>query len=174
MSQLPSRFVRRKPQDPFTRVDEALAFDDSWRPPDWFSHVAIVLVEPTDVVNIGGVIRAMGNTGFVQLRLVKPVEFTEWQIIGVAHYTQHILAAAEYFETLAQAAADRQLVIGLTGKHHRVKRNQLRLPRRRDDPDQPWLPIAQPGSGGAAGAVPGLSTCRRRRAGLPQAAEERS
>jgi len=127
VSQLPSRFVRRKPQDPFTRVDEALAFDDSWRPPDWFSHIAIVLVEPTDVVNIGGVIRAMGNTGFVQLRLVKPVEFTEWQIIGVAHYTQHILAAAEYFETLAQAVADRQLVIGLTGKHHRVKRNQLPL-----------------------------------------------
>src|SRR4051812_35808835 len=106
LEQLPSRFVRRKPQDPVTRLDEALAFDDAWRPPDWFGRVTVVLVEPTDPVNIGGVIRAMGNTGFLQLRLVRPVEFTEWQIIGIAHYTQHILGAVQRYETLAEAVAD--------------------------------------------------------------------
>src|SRR4051812_33168650 len=46
LSQLPSRFVRRKPQDPVTRTDEILAFEDTWRPPAWFDQVTIVLVEP--------------------------------------------------------------------------------------------------------------------------------
>jgi TrmH family RNA methyltransferase len=127
LSELPSRFARRKPQDPLTRLDEALAFDDTWRPPDWFDRVSVVLVEPTDVVNIGGVIRAMGNTGFQHLRLVNPVEFTEWQVIGVAHYTQHIFHGIQRFESLPDAVAERQFVLGLTGRHHRVKRNQLPL-----------------------------------------------
>jgi TrmH family RNA methyltransferase len=124
---LPSRFVRRTPQDPITRVDEALAFEDTWRPPEWFSQVVVVLVEPTDPVNIGAVIRAMGNTGFVQLRLVRPVEFTEWQIIGIAHYTQHIFESIGYFDSLQAATADAQLVLCLTGRHHREKRDRLPL-----------------------------------------------
>jgi TrmH family RNA methyltransferase len=127
MGNLPSRFVRRTPQDAHTRLDEALAFEDTWRPPEWFARIAVVLVEPTDPVNIGSVIRAMGNTGFLELRLVKPVEFTEWQIIGVAHYAQHILSTVQQFESLTEAVADRQLVIGLTGRHHRAQRNQLPL-----------------------------------------------
>ena len=127
MSELPSRFVRRKPQDPLTRTDEILAFEATWRPPEWFDRIAVVLVEPTDPVNIGAVIRAMGNTGFLQLRLVNPVEFTEWQIIGVAHYTQHILRSVQRYASLAEAIADAQLVLCLTGRHHRAERNPLPL-----------------------------------------------
>ena len=40
MSDRPSRFARRKPQDPLTRRDEALAFvanDETWHAPDWFA-----------------------------------------------------------------------------------------------------------------------------------------
>jgi TrmH family RNA methyltransferase len=128
LPRLPSRFERRKPQNPLTRRDEALAFvaaDDSWRPPAWFSQLVLVLVETTDPVNIGGVVRVMGNTGFVNLRLVRPVSFDPWQIIGVAHYTQHIVEAARIFDSLEQAVADAQFVLGLTGRHHRVARNQL-------------------------------------------------
>jgi TrmH family RNA methyltransferase len=131
MSHPPSRFARRTPQDPVTRRDEALAFvagDETWQPPEWFNRVAVVLVEPTDAVNIGGVIRAMANTGFLNLRLVKPVGFDPWHIIGIAHYTQHIVDAAQVFQTLPEAVGDRQLVIGLTGRHHRVERNALPLP----------------------------------------------
>src|SRR5579864_4615656 len=120
-----SRFVRRKPQDPVTRLDESLAFEDSWRPPAWFSNVAVVLVEPTDPVNIGGVIRVMANTGFLQLRLVNPVGFDAWHVGGIAHYTQHIVSATAVFNALPEAVADRQFVLGLTGKHHRVERNAL-------------------------------------------------
>ncbi len=123
-----SRFVRRKPQDPVTRRDEALAFEASgasWQPPAWFSRVAVVLVEPTDAVNIGGVVRVMANTGFLELRLVRPVAFDAWHIGGVAHYTQHIVDATRVFESLPDAVAERRLVLGLTGRHHRVERNAL-------------------------------------------------
>src|SRR4029077_18225170 len=85
--QRPSRFERRKPQDPVTRRDESLAFvasDDTWQPPAWFDRLAVVLVEPTDPVNIGGVVRVMGNTGFLKLRLVRPVGFDAWHVGGVA------------------------------------------------------------------------------------------
>jgi len=124
----PSRFLRRKPQDPVTRRDESLAFvasDESWRPPEWFTNLAVVLVETTDAVNVGSVVRAMANTGFLRLRLVSPVGFDTWQVVGVAHYTQHILEAAQRFDSLTDAVADAQFVVGLTGRHHRVERNAL-------------------------------------------------
>jgi TrmH family RNA methyltransferase len=123
-----SRFERRKPEDPVTRRDEALAFvadGDTWRPPDWFAQVAVVLIETTDAVNIGGVVRVMANTGFLKLRLVRPVTFDPWHVGGIAHYTQHIVGATERFESVKDATADRQFVLGLTGRHHRVERNQL-------------------------------------------------
>ena len=131
MAEHPSRFVRRTPEDPLTRHDEALAFvatDDTWHPPDWFARVAVVLVEPTDAVNIGGVVRAMANTGFLHLRLVRPVGFDPWHVVGVAHYTQHIIEATHEYATLTEAIHDRHLVLGLSGRHHRAERNTLSLP----------------------------------------------
>jgi TrmH family RNA methyltransferase len=125
-----SRFARRKNEDPHTRRDEALAFvsaDQTWRPPDWFERVAVVLVETKHAVNIGGVVRAMANTGFSSLRLVNPAEFDAWHIVGIAHYTQHIVESARIYQALPEAVADASLVIGLTGKHHRVERNALPL-----------------------------------------------
>jgi TrmH family RNA methyltransferase len=130
LGELRSRFERRKPQDPVTRRDESLAFvasDETWRSPAWFERVAVVLVEPRDPVNIGGVIRAMGNTGFLRLRLVRPVGFEPRNVIGIAHYTQHIVEATQEYETLIEAVADRHVVVGLTGKHQTVERNALPL-----------------------------------------------
>jgi len=131
LSELPSRFERRTPQDPVTRHDEALAFvadEGSWRPPEWFQNVDVVLVEPAQEVNIGGVIRVMANTGFLNLRLVNPVQFREWHIIGVAHYTQHIFNSTRQFDSLDAALADTHVVLGLIGKHQRIARNALSLP----------------------------------------------
>jgi TrmH family RNA methyltransferase len=130
VSEHKSRFERRKPEDPVTRRDESLAFvasEDTWQAPAWFQHVSVVLVEPTDPVNIGGVIRAMANTGFLNLRLVRPVGFDPWHVVGVAHYTQHIVEATQQFESLPDAVKDRHFVVGLTGRHHRIKRNALPL-----------------------------------------------
>jgi TrmH family RNA methyltransferase len=130
VTERPSRFARRKHEDPRTRRDEALAFlsaEESWRPPAWFERLAVVLVETNDAVNIGGVVRVMANTGFSRLRLVNPTAFDPWHVIGIAHYTQHIVESATIFESLPRAVADASLVIGLTGKHHRVERNALPL-----------------------------------------------
>jgi TrmH family RNA methyltransferase len=123
-----SRFERRTPQDPLTRRDETVAFaadGSTWRRPAWFDQVVVVLVQPTDAVNIGGVARAMGNTGFTRLHLVNPVAFDPWHVIGVAHYAQHIVDATAVFDSLAAAVADAQLVLGMTGKHQRARRNVL-------------------------------------------------
>jgi tRNA (cytidine32/uridine32-2'-O)-methyltransferase len=125
LSEPRSRFVRRKSQDPITRRDESTAFVESWQAPAWFSRIAVVLVEPTDAVNIGGVVRVMANTGFLQLRLVRPVEFDAWHVGGIAHYTQHIVSGTRVFDELPEAVADRQFVLGLTGRHHRAERNAL-------------------------------------------------
>src|SRR5207249_7804273 len=116
-------------EDAIGRRDESLAFQESWRPPDWFQRLTVVLVEPTDPVNIGGVIRSMANTGFLRLRLVRPVGFDPWHIVGVAHYTQHIIEATQTFDTLADAVTDTHFVVGLTGRHHRVERNALPFER---------------------------------------------
>jgi len=128
MSDRPSRFVRRKQENPVTRRDESLAFlasDDTWQAPAWFERLAVVLVEPTDPVNIGGVVRAMANCGFLRLRLVDPVGFEPWHVVGIAHYTQHVVEATQTFGEVHEAVADRQLVLGLTGRHHRVERNAV-------------------------------------------------
>ena len=104
-----------------------MASDETWQPPEWFERVAVVLVEPTDAVNIGGVIRAMANAGFLQLRLVRPVGFDPWHVVGVAHYTQHIISSTKEFASLPEAVGDIQFVLGLTGRHQRVERNALPL-----------------------------------------------
>jgi TrmH family RNA methyltransferase len=122
-----SRFERRRAEDPLRRRDQTVAYAEDWRPPDWFTNIVVVLVETTDPVNVGGVVRAMANTGFRRLRLVNPVGFDPWHVIGIAHYTQYILNATEVFDSLAAAVADAHLVIGLTGKHHRVERNAVSL-----------------------------------------------
>lgn len=128
-----SRFQRRPGPnaDPRTRRDEVLAFDPSsaWVRPEWFERVAVALFETTDAVNIGGVVRAMANTGFSRLRLVNPAVFDPWDVVGVAHYTQHIVDAAEVHASLDAALADATLVIGLSGKHHRAQRNATPLPQ---------------------------------------------
>src|SRR5260370_14322195 len=126
MSERPSRFERRNPKDPVTRRDEALAFvasDETWHAPAWFERLAVVLVEPTNPVNIGGVIRAMANTGFLNLRLVRPVGFDPWHVVGVAHYTQHIIEATQQYESLPSPGQDRQLGLCLAGRPPRVGRN---------------------------------------------------
>lgn len=126
-----SRFERRPGPnaDPLTRRDETLAFAGAtaWTPPDWFERVIVVLYETTDVVNLGGVVRTMANTGFTRLRLVRPVDFDPWDVVGVAHYTHHIVDAAERYDDLDAALADAEWVVGLSGKHHRDNRNQVRV-----------------------------------------------
>jgi tRNA/rRNA methyltransferase len=79
-------------------------------------NTRIVLHRPRDVVNIGGVVRAMKNMGFRRLRLVAPAPFDANSIGGIAHRSEDILAAGETFADLDAALADAIYVVGTSGR----------------------------------------------------------
>ncbi len=85
-------------------------------------QILVVLHQPRDVVNIGGVVRAMKNTGVSRLRLVAPAPFTPADITGIAHRSEDVLANTQVFPTLDEALADTSYVVGTTA---RVRGNHL-------------------------------------------------
>lgn len=78
------------------------------------NQFVIVLHRPRQVVNIGGVVRAMKNMGFTRLRLVDPVPFDPLDVTGIAHRSEDILAAMCIYDTLDDALADTVYVVGTT------------------------------------------------------------
>jgi tRNA/rRNA methyltransferase len=91
-------------------------------------QVVIVLVEPQDRVNLAGTIRAMMNTGLRRLRLVKPKEWDEYRIEGIAHGSEIVRERVEFFESLEPAVADAVEVIGTTARR-RAMRHSWEHPR---------------------------------------------
>jgi len=77
---------------------------------------AIVLVEPSHPGNIGSVARAMGNMGFLDLRLVNPKEFPSAKAKSMAAGAKSILDSARVFETLDEAIADCRHIIGTSAR----------------------------------------------------------
>jgi len=86
----------------------------------------VVLSEPQDPVNIGGVVRAMKNMGLARLRLVRPGDFDAYRIEGVAHTGMDIIESANFYDDLGSALADAALVVGTTARGRRVRRNYRR------------------------------------------------
>lgn len=85
-------------------------------------RIAVVLVETQDVVNIGGVVRAMMNTGLTDLRLVRPVEFDPYRIEGIAHRSGDLLERARFFDTLADALAGCVFTVGTSSRGRTASR----------------------------------------------------
>lgn len=81
----------------------------------------VVLHEPQDVVNIAGCMRAMANMGFERLRLVRPAEYDEYRIRGIAHNAEEVLAAIEQYDTLPEALVDITHVAGTTARRRRSR-----------------------------------------------------
>jgi TrmH family RNA methyltransferase len=77
-----------------------------------------VLHRPRDVVNIGGVVRAMKNMHFRHLRLVAPAPFMPTDVLRIAHRSEDILAALRFYDTLDVALADATYIIGTTEHLH--------------------------------------------------------
>lgn len=84
--------------------------------PHRLDQIVVVLHRPRDVVNIGGVVRAMKNMGLRQLRLVDPVPFDAATIVGIAHRSEAILATLQVFDDLDAALADAVYVVGTTAR----------------------------------------------------------
>lgn len=77
-------------------------------------RVVVVLYRPQNVVNIGGVVRAMKNMGVGALRLIEPVPFCADDILRVAHRSEDVLAQAHTYTDLDTALEDTIYVVGTT------------------------------------------------------------
>lgn len=86
------------------------------------SRVCVVLYEPQDPVNIAATVRAMKNMGVSDLRLVRPCEYTEHRLAGIAHATEDIIARIRHFDTLDEALAGCIRVAGFTARRRAAKR----------------------------------------------------
>lgn len=90
---------------------------------DRLANVVIVLDEPKDLVNIGGVVRVMMNTGLSRLRLVNPDEFDERRIGRIAHRSERVLEATEIHTRLTEAVADAIYVVGTSARARAAQTN---------------------------------------------------
>jgi tRNA/rRNA methyltransferase len=79
------------------------------------ARFAVVLVRPDSPENVGLAARGMANTGFEDLRVVGLDRFepAAWR---TAIHADRILESARFFATLAEAVADRELVLGSTAR----------------------------------------------------------
>jgi TrmH family RNA methyltransferase len=89
-------------------------------------RLRVVLVSSRNPLNIGAAARAMSNFGFRHLRVVNPYQ-PAFREARSAVGASDLLAAAEQFETVAEAVADCALVVGTTA----VRKRNLHHPLRR-------------------------------------------
>jgi tRNA (cytidine32/uridine32-2'-O)-methyltransferase len=80
------------------------------------SHIKIVLVETTHPGNIGAVARAMKNMNMANLCLVSPKIFPCADATSRASGADDVLAHAQICQSLQEAVADCQLVIGASAR----------------------------------------------------------
>lgn len=80
------------------------------------NNVRIVLVAPQHPGNIGAAARAMKVMGLTQLVLIAPAQFPHADATARAAGADDLLAGAKVHETVAEAVADCQLVIGTSAR----------------------------------------------------------
>lgn len=80
------------------------------------NNIRIVLVETFHPGNIGAAARALKNMGLGQLWLVNPREFPSEEATSRAAGAKDLLESAKVVETLEEAIADCQLVVGTSAR----------------------------------------------------------
>ena len=81
------------------------------------SQLCVILVGTTQAENIGAVARAMSNMGVFDLRLVSPVtDLHSDASRRMASHSKELLEQAQIFESLADAIADRDWVLGTSAR----------------------------------------------------------
>ena len=75
-----------------------------------------VLVEPRRPENVGAAARALNTQGFSRLRLVRPCDHLSDPARWLAHGSHALLESAEVFDSVEDAIADADLVVGTTAK----------------------------------------------------------
>ena len=83
--------------------------------------VRVVLVEPSHPGNIGSVARAMGNMGFSDLRMVRPVDHLVEEARVRSSGNEDILANAKVVSSLADAVGDCTFIVGTSARVRTVR-----------------------------------------------------
>jgi len=89
------------------------------------SNIRIVLVGTTHPGNIGGTARAMKNMGLTDLALVSPKIYPSEEATSRAAGADDILANAQVYDSLDEALADRQQIIGASARLRTITWPQL-------------------------------------------------
>ncbi|MEI8570630.1 RNA methyltransferase [Methylomonas sp. LW13] len=84
------------------------------------SHFKVVLVETSHPGNIGAVARAMKNMQMDQLRLVSPKSFPHADATARASGADDVLRSATVFDSLQDAIADCQVVLGSSARDRTI------------------------------------------------------
>lgn len=83
-------------------------------------NIRIVLVNTSHPGNIGGVARAMKNMGLTRLHLVAPKQFPHEEADWRAASAGDVLQQAVVTESLQEAVADCQFVVGTSARNRRI------------------------------------------------------
>jgi tRNA (cytidine32/uridine32-2'-O)-methyltransferase len=84
------------------------------------TNFKVVLVETSHPGNIGAVARAMKNMQMNQLRLVKPKIFPHADATARASGADDVLRAANVYDSLPEAIADCQIVLGASARDRTI------------------------------------------------------
>ena len=84
------------------------------------NNIDIVLVHTTHSGNIGGVARAMKNMSLHRLTLVSPLEFPSREATWRAASAADVMEHARVVDTLEEANADCQFVVGTSARERRI------------------------------------------------------
>ncbi|MCY4050430.1 MAG: RNA methyltransferase [Gammaproteobacteria bacterium] len=87
------------------------------KPPN---YIRIVLVEPSEPGNVGGIARCMANMGINNLTLVNAPNIVNSVALRRASGAQHILREAKHYPTLEQAIEGCTLVFGTTSRKRAI------------------------------------------------------
>jgi TrmH family RNA methyltransferase len=93
--------------------------------PDPLARIVFVLDRPQDVINVGAVVRLLGNFGLSRLRLVEPAAWDPVRVLTVARRGAAVVAATERHATLESALADCAYVLGTTRRERALDRPVL-------------------------------------------------
>ena len=85
-----------------------------------FDRVSIILVEPSHPGNIGGAARALKTMGLSRLKVVNPKRFPDPQAEWRAAGAQDVLEAARICESVDEAIAGCQWVVGTSTRSRRI------------------------------------------------------
>lgn len=90
-----------------------------------FNHIRIVLCQTSHPGNIGSTARAMKTMGLSRLYLVRPKHFPDGEANSLAVNAADLLDTAVVTQTLEEALADCQFVIGVSGKQRSLSQQVI-------------------------------------------------